>query len=279
MFGYITINKDVLTEAEIQVYQACYCGLCDALYRSGGPAGQLTLTYDMTFLVLLLESLYEHGMSQAMARCLPHPVRKRMHLKNDLTDYAADMNILLAYDNLLDDWRDDRRVDRAALAGLLKKRHKRICAARPRQAKAVKDYMTALSRAEAEGDTGLETAAVLTGRMLAEIFVIQEDHWAMDLRQMGFYLGKFIYLIDAYEDIEEDLKKDSYNPLKGLYGREDFDDQCKEILMMQMGECCRAFERLPIVENAGLLRNILYSGVWAKFAAVYQRRTKTGDGE
>lgn len=115
--------------------------------------------------------------------------------------------------------------------------------------------------------------------MLAEIFVCREDAWASDLRQMGFFLGKFIYLVDAYEDIEKDAVSGNYNPFMTIKDHENFDSECQNMLMMQMAECCRAFERLPIVQDAGILRNILYSGVWAKFASVYNKRNKAGENE
>ena len=279
MFGYITVNREELKVRELDRYQAFYCGLCHALHTRCGRTGQLTLTYDMTFLAILLGSLYETDVKAGEGRCIPHPAKKHRMLTGTMTAYAADMNVLLAYYNLLDDWKDDRRLSRFAAAGLLKDRVRKISAAYPRQAAAVKDYVRALAVCEREASGDIEAGAVLTGRMLAEIFVRKTDRWAPQLRQMGFFLGKFVYLIDAYEDIDKDVKSGSYNPLKALRGRDDFDDYCRQILMMQMAECCRAFEYLPVTRDAGILRNILYSGVWTRFAAVYRKRTKAEAGE
>ena len=77
-------------------------------------------------------------------------------------------------------------------------------------------------------------------------------------------MGKFIYLMDAFDDVEEDLKNQTYNPLKQAFMQdpENFDENCRGILTMMMTECSREFERLPILENVDILRNILYSGVW-----------------
>ena len=279
MFGYITVNREELKVRELDRYQAFYCGLCHALHTRCGRTGQLTLTYDMTFLAILLGSLYETDVKAGEGRCILHPAKKHRMLTGTMTAYAADMNVLLAYYNLLDDWKDDRRLSRFAAAGLLKDRVRKISAAYPRQAAAVKDYVRALAVCEREASGDIEAGVVLTGRMLAEIFVRKTDRWAPQLRQMGFFLGKFVYLIDAYEDIDKDVKSGSYNPLKALRGRDDFDDYCRQILMMQMAECCRAFEYLPVTRDAGILRNILYSGVWTRFAAVYRKRTKAEAGE
>ena len=91
---------------------------------------------------------------------------------------------------------------------------------------------------------------------------------------MGFFLGKFIYLADAYEDIEKDRKEGNYNPLLSKFTEPDFEPECRRILTMMMSECCRRFEILPIIQYTEILRNILYSGVWYRFdLATEKRRT------
>ncbi len=277
MFGYITVNREDLKVRELERYQAWYCGLCHELHRASGRAGQLTLTYDMTFLAILLSSLYETPVTEARGRCIPHPAKTHLRLSSEMSRYAADMNVLLASYNLQDDWEDDRKLSGLVLSGALKSKMQTICRRYPRQARAVRSYVKALAACEKAASEDVEAAAVLTGKMLAEVFAVRDDVWAQALRQMGFYLGKFVYLIDAYEDVEKDIKSGSYNPLSQFYGREDFDDLCQKMLMLQISACCKAFEVLPVIEDVGILRNILYSGVWTRFAAVYRRRRKLGD--
>ncbi len=271
MFGYVTVNRSELKEEEAGRYRAYYCGLCRSLYQSFGRAGQVTLTYDMTFLVILLTSLYEKEPDQLNSRCIVHPAAKHEKLCNVFSDYAADMNIMLSYYNLLDDWRDDRRYVRKAAAMLLSGKVKQLSKKYPRQDAALKRYMRGLLETEKNDDQDLEKAACLTGEMLAEIFVWEEDVWETTLRRMGMYLGKFIYLMDAFEDVDRDIENNSYNPLKKIRERVDFPELSRDILMMQMAECCRAFERLPLEADVGILRNILYSGVWVRFAAQYNK--------
>ena len=110
---------------------------------------------------------------------------------------------------------------------------------------------------------------------MAELFVYREDQWENKLRRMGFFFGKFIYLMDAYEDIEEDLKKGNYNPFAQWYEKEDFEEKCAAVLKMMMAEASRTFELLPILKDAGILRNILYAGVWTRYGQVRQRRKET----
>lgn len=83
---------------------------------------------------------------------------------------------------------------------------------------------------------------------------------------------KVIYFIDAYEDIEDDLEKENYNPLKQIYQTAQFDERCKNILELMISEATMAFERMPIIENAAIIRNILYSGVWTKYELIKKKR-------
>ena len=110
---------------------------------------------------------------------------------------------------------------------------------------------------------------------MAELFVYRSDEWEEKLRRMGFFFGKFIYLMDAYEDIEDDLKKGRYNPLTELYKKDSFEEDCQQILKMMMAETSRVFEMLPILTDAEILRNILYAGVWTRYGQIRCRRKET----
>ena len=106
MFGYVMANKPEMKIKEFARYKGFYCGLCRTLKKRHGRKGQMTLTYDMTFLVILLSSLYEPATEEAKKRCLVHPAKKQYMLWNEVSDYAADMNILLTHDHFQDDWLD-----------------------------------------------------------------------------------------------------------------------------------------------------------------------------
>ena len=114
---------------------------------------------------------------------------------------------------------------------------------------------------------------------MAEIFAYREDFWEPTLRRMGFYLGKFIYLMDAYDDVEYDVKKGNYNPFAKDYIIKGFDDRIKNMLLLMMAETCREFEKLPIIKYADILRNILYSGVWCRFESISRKRREEREKE
>ena len=351
MFGYVVVNKPELKFREFDVYRAYYCGLCHSLSKRHGLSGQLTLSYDMTFLVILLSSLYEPEHSVTSKRCIVHPLKRQNIISSEFTDYVADMNVILSYFKCLDDWHDDRSVLKLAYSKLLKKGSigknlnnvhatsdstddgsvaatqpsavddGSVAATQPSavddgsvtatQSSAVNDgsvtatqpnsdsnnqnsYFTddsghlhispdysyknkieaisslldELGTREKMNETNVDVVAGLFGRIMQILFVPFDDIYAKGLGRMGFYLGKFIYIMDAFDDVEDDVKKGHYNVFSNCYTDPDFETHVKDMLSMMMAECSDAFEMLPAVDNADILRNILYSGVWNS----YERR-------
>ena len=126
-------------------------------------------------------------------------------------------------------------------------------------------YLDELQQYEETGETNIDLVAGSFGKIMSVLFTPKDDQWAPILSRMGFFLGKFIYILDAYKDLEKDLKKGSYNPFKNICKDEDFDDRIKQMLTMMMAACSKEFEFLPILDNANILRNILYAGVWTKY--------------
>lgn len=276
MFGYININRNQLTEESRKAYQAYYCGLCQQLRNACGSKGQLLLNYDMTFLIVLMTGLYELDSKKVEFTCPIHPTKRQTAWINDATDYAADMNILLGYHNLEDDWKDDKSYTKKALAKMLEKDYERVKEKYKRQAMAVEAYMEKLRAAEEDREQNLDVTAGLTGEMMGEIFDWKEDEWSEELHCLSFYMGKFIYLMDAYEDMEKDKKRKQYNPLRLMADQcqGDFETFCKLMLTSMMSECARSFERLPILTHADILRNVLYSGVWSKYEYLQLKKKK-----
>lgn len=276
MFGYVNINKKELTEENQKIYQSFYCGLCRQLKETAGRKGQMMLNYDMTFLVVLLSGLYELTDKKEPFVCGLHPTRKLTSRINEATAYAADMNIILSYQNFEDDWRDNRSYSKKAFMKMLGKDYTRIAEQYPRQVQAVETYIDELGKAEERGETNIDLISGLTGTMLGEIFAWNEDIWAEELRCMGFYLGKFIYLMDAYEDYEQDRKKNQYNIFVQTEREngQSLDTFAKLLLTSMISECAKSFERLPIIEYADILRNVIYSGVWTKYEYNRIRREK-----
>ena len=278
MFGYVMANWETLSEEERRRFRAYYCGLCRALRNRYGNTGRLALSFDMTFLAALLTSLYEPETHQGRGRCVAHPNKPHDYLENPFVDYAADMTIALAYHKAVDDWRDDKKLSGKSQALLLQPRYRRIEALYPRQLQAIHQATEQLADLERENCPDIDPPANATGAMLGEIFVYKKDMWSEALRQTGGALGRFIYLMDAYDDLEKDAKNGSFNALAALRARLDdeaFETRCHELLTQQMGICAEAFGLLPILKDSPegqLLYNTIYSGVWCKYTLIKARR-------
>lgn len=281
MFGYVMVNKPELRIKDFEEYQGYYCGLCKILKRNYGLSGQMTLSFDMTFLVILLSGLYEPVEIKCREHCKEHIIKRNLRIYNGFSDYAADMNILLTYYKLLDDWSDDRKILALTASGLLKKQAKKAKMRSPFKAFFIRKKLYELRKLEKQGEKNIDKTAGCFGEIIKEIFLYRRDQWKEQLGMMGFYLGKFIYLADAADDLEEDSKKGEYNPFlvkyEAMAKEGDFEKiraEAHKILVMMMAECSKSFERLPVVKNSEIIRNILYAGVWAKVDYIGQRTEK-----
>ena len=141
MFGYVMINKGDLKVRELETYQSFYCGLCQKLKERYGLSGQLTLSYDLTFVVLLLTGLYEPKVKKGTTHCVIHPLKKQPIQVDVFSDYAADMSILLNYYKCMDDWADEQKIDRRLFAELLKRKFGGLEASYSEKAEKVKELL------------------------------------------------------------------------------------------------------------------------------------------
>lgn len=272
MFGYVRPYVKDLSDMDKERYRSVYCGLCRSLANRYGQVSRLTVNYDMTFLALLLSSLYEPEERHAPSRCLPHPVKAHEEVFSEAVDYAADMTIALAYFKCMDDWQDEGSKSRKLMADALERHYGAVRAHWPRQCAAIEKSIEALSKAEKDESAVPEEAIRCAGLLLAELFVWREDFWANQLRWLGDSLGRFVYLMDAAMDYKADIKKGCYNPLVRL---DVPPGKARELIKHPLGEASEAFEALPLVQDAGLMRNIIYSGVWQ---AYNQKMKKMEDG-
>ena len=271
MFGYVTAFEPEMKVKDFRKYKAYYCGLCNTLKKKYGNIGQFTLTYDMTFAIVLLTSLYESRTKDSNHHCKVHPVKKQVILQNEITEYAADMNLILAYYHMIDDWKDEKKISGLVVSHMLHRKVKHVIEQYPRQSRAIRKELKNLSVYEKNKEMNVDLPAGCFGRLMEELFVYKEDVWESRLRSMGFFLGKFIYIMDAYDDLSKDKDKGNYNPLIELSGKEDYEEQIREILCMMMGECTASFEALPCVLDVDILRNILYDGVWVRYRKIQDK--------
>lgn len=277
MFGYVVMNKPEIRFKDFDLYRSFYCGLCRELREKYGISGQITLTYDMTFVVVLLSALYEPPTQKGTTRCVIHPVCKQPARKNAATEYGADMNVLLTYYKCMDDWEDEKKFAALGYGKILQRKNNRLSRRYPEKAEKIRKLLEKLSQMEKAGETDIDKMSGCFGQIMEEIFAWKKDVWEDSLRRMGFYLGKFIYILDAYDDVEKDVKNGNYNPFAEKYIMKGFDEQVRQLLIMMMAQTCREFEKLPIIKYTDILRNILYSGVWCRFETIARKRREAGE--
>lgn len=273
MFGYIVASRNELSEEQFARYKKCYCSLCHAIGECSGDISRLTLTYDMCFLLMLLESIYGPESKHGLESCLPHPFKKHEFDINEFTRYCADMNVLLSYYSLLDKKNDDGSFIAAVSARQLEPIVREISKRRQRQSAAVKDGIARLSDIEGRGLLLPDAAAACFSDIMAEVFAVYEDENATMLRSFGASLGRFIYIMDACVDFKDDLKHGRYNPLSQMTVS-DFEP----MLCMLLADCTEKFSELNIskeCENLDVLENILYCGVWMKYNARYVSKSES----
>jgi len=277
VFGYIITNHQTLPEDRQQRFRSFYCGLCRTLNRRYGKIGQATLSYDMTFMALLLNALYEPKENNGAEKCFLHPFKKHDFAESVVFDYVADMNIALAYHKCLDNWRDDRNLPSFAEAKLLKRAYESVQERHSAKCEVIESWLCEIHRIEEENLEMIDPPVNATGKMMGELFVYDaDDIWANSLRTIGDGLGRFIYLMDAYDDLPKDIRKKRYNPLKAYMADEGFEEMCRSALLMMVADCTSEFEKLPVLLDADIIRNVLYSGIWTKYAMIQKKKEDKG---
>lgn len=262
MFGYVICNRKGLSKEEQNRYQSVYCGLCKAIEKKFGQAERFTLSYDMTFVALFLCALYEPKETEKEFRCPCHPMHTRTFAENEYIDYAADMSIALTYHKCMDDWQDEKKKSAKLFLKMIEKEYQKVRKKYPRQCETIESSLKELSVIEKEHPEWIDEAINFSGKMLSEVFVYQDDFWADSLRTFGYELGRFIYLMDAAMDYEKDRKKKNYNPLFYMTKKP---EEVEEYLTILIGNATKQYEKLPIVQDAHLIENVLYGGVWQQY--------------
>lgn len=248
---------------EYYSYKGYYCGLCKCLKEKYGNKSRLTLNYDMTFLILLLSSLYEPDNKIYNEGCILHPMKKQLILQNNITDYASALNVILSYYNLLDDWEDNRDIKSFAAAKMLQREFNKSSAELYEKSQIIKFRLSNISKLEKENCLEVDAVSNEFGHLMEEVFLYKKDHWEQILRKIGFYLGKFIYFLDAYEDMEEDEENNSYNPFNNL-NIDNKEEYARNLLVLNLSMLSNEIEKLPLVQDKGIIDNIIYSGILSK---------------
>lgn len=285
MFGYVEPDKPELKMREFDVFRGYYCSLCKTIGKRYGQIPRLSLSYDLTFLYVLLDATQTSPVRGRRERCIAHPLKKRYRVfSNIFAEYASDMNVILTYYSLKDKWMDEKSLLGGAGSLALKMAFKKAKKLHPEKCLAIEGYLQELSRLEKNRCASMDEAAEPFASLMRELFecgYIKDKAAQKTLGWMGYNLGRWIYLIDAYDDLSKDVKQKSYNPILCQYdfngeSIETFKERVREALNFSLtyslSEIEKAYSLLDIEKNKGILDNILYSGLIVKTDEILQGR-------
>lgn len=272
MFGYVRINKMDLTFREFDTYKGYYCGLCKYLKLNHGEISRLSLNYDITFLILLLTSVYKPKSTVTQEVCIVNPIKKKPRIVNEITEYAASMNVLLTYYKLEDNYNDDKGIKDILAYNIYKGNFKKAYNKYPEKANYIKKQLDTLQSLEKNKSNNIDAVSNTFGNIMGEIFAYKEDNYENDLRTVGFNIGKYIYTLDAYEDLEKDIKKNRYNPFKDYEGREnELRERVDRLISISLGFVAQSIDKLHIKSNINIIENIVYSGVYLRYKNILKK--------
>jgi hypothetical protein len=268
MFGYVRPHAPDLRLREYEYYRGVYCGLCRAMGRCTGQCSRLALSYDLVFLALTRLALAggnptqdkpTHPVRFEKKRCLPHPLRPRASLEQgDVTDYTACAAAVLGYHKLLDD-KEDEKGPKKWRARLLLPWARRQCKRAERRFVGLSDTvtpgMTLLSNLESSGLPSLDEPAAAFGQVLGALFACGlDDSAARVAHHIGYHIGRWLYMIDAADDYEDDLRAHRPNPLTRLYQEtglpDDLREQLENAMIIELSHARDALDLIAIDENS-----------------------------
>lgn len=280
MFGYVRPHKSELLVREYEQYKSVYCQLCRELGKSFGIASRFTLSYDCTFYALLALSVSGAKATYRQGRCVVNPMKKCGFIESPGEEYkkAAALSILLTYHKLKDNI-EDEGFGKSLLCRLLlpfvSRKAKKAKALYPQFAEPVETMMREQHEAEQAETVSVDRCAEPSARMLSavcgELGGCSETQ-RMVLSRFGYFLGRWIYLMDAADDLTEDLKKGSFNPFiprLGLEGKRELTEEersraeeaCNETLNANVAQMLPALNLVEMEGFAPIVENVIQKGL------------------
>ena len=272
MFGYIRACKPEMRIKEHELYKAVYCSLCKEMGKTYGIFSRFTLSYDFTFYALLNMSLNSNVCDIERKACACNPLKKCQYL-SDRTDtkMPAAASMILCYFKLMDNIKDEKgfkRLKYRLAKPFIASAYKKASRLYPELDGIARDYIESQNHIEQANCNNIDMAAEPTAKCLAEMFKMLSDDEMQKrcLDRVGYSVGRYIYILDAAVDLEEDLKLGRYNPLKDLKLKGEFS---KEFIAGQLnicvGEAAKAYELLDIKKFKNILDNLIYLGLQDTF--------------
>ena len=271
MFGYIVPDKPELKVKELDAFKGYYCGLCKQLKKSYTFFSRLFLNYDCAFLSLILDSVSEEAPQCRREACAFSPFHKKCITWAGTAPYAAAINVMLAKNSIRDHIRDEKKVYLLPAEMMLARGYRRAKKDYPEAAESIMHALDKLETLEKVGERDIDRVSDVFAVMLSELVTAGTDTAKIAFKHLGYHVGRWLYLIDAYDDLEKDIKHRAYNPLIYRFDyhkdenlsafRKRIDEDIRFNLYYSLSEAANAFELIDFKKNRALLENIIYLGL------------------
>lgn len=279
MLGYVRIDKGELKVREYDIYTGYYCGICKSIGKRYGQLPRMVLSYDAAFLGILLSSLSDEKDAINREHCVAHHIQKKPVISNSVIDYAADVMLILAWYKLADDVRDEGRISARLAMGTFNRIHRKLYNAHTELCTQIEALLDQLSELEDAKCDNLDQVSDSFAQIMRIIFADgvkkiygETDSRAEVLGRIGYHLGKWIYLADAVDDIDENHASGSYNPLFYRFNFEPDKETTEEFkkriedrlnfnLYQYLAVISQSLEDIEPVKYKGILDNIIYFGL------------------
>lgn len=285
MFGYIQPHKDELKVREYKIFRGYYCGLCKVLGREFNQFVRLGLNYDITFLAILLSSLDDKRDIVRAETCIAGPFKKKPIIQpNKYILYSAYISVILIYFKLLDDWKDEKRI--LSRLGTIPyifavKKAEKIYSNKYEK---IKYYLDKLSYLEKTKCPIIDESADQFAKLMEELAIPPfeyDEKTTRVLKWLGYNVGRWIYILDAFNDIEKDINTGNYNPILVQYKYDnneeigEFVDRVRETiqftLTFTLDNIAKSYELLNIKYNKNIIDNIIYLGTRRKMELIMNK--------
>ena len=275
MLGYVTIEKPELKVREYELYSGYYCGVCKSISRRHGQIPRFVLSYDAAFLGMVMAGVNGDKNEISREHCIVHPIQEKTIVSNEGIDYAADVMLILAWFNLLDDARDEGKLYAKAAINLLRGKFNWLSKCYPELVKIIDTQISELNALEKDRCSNIDQVAESFAKIMQAIFTgdgrDRPDEVNQKLSDLGYHMGKWIYLMDAWDDVIEDIANKVYNPLiyRHWYKEEEpYDEFRNRIrdnvqfnLFMYLNQMSQAADALETKENSSIIDNIIHMGL------------------
>lgn len=284
MYGYIRPNKGELKVREYEQYRAMYCGMCHALERHCGFGARMLLSYDMCFLAMILSGVSGWPAAVCRRRCpLSLWRRSTCAATNAAMELAADCTVILAYEKARDGVADEKgpkKLMYRLYSALLRRKYKKSAARLPSFAGVCRESLAKLAQHEKEKTQSMDIPAACFAQILAHLSEYVPEAQRRQARELFYHIGRWVYLADAWDDVEADMASGNYNCLVQRFGprssaeKEDVAGEIEQTLACSAQAAAAAAELMELDIWAPIIRNVLYLGLPSMASAIRQGRTK-----